>query len=128
MRLKPFIPFARVTAAYFGLVELGGYLWFIDSQTIQTTLYFITTFSALCIFVFLPRHILVLKIIRRGVMLLGILALGFSVPELIADLQIIDSPDYSAAALRLIVCGLISLLLWESHSNFNAQNKFLSRK
>lgn len=108
------IPIARVIAAYFAFVEIGGFIWFLGSHDIHTTIYFITTFIGLCIFAALPRRLFRSRTVNIAVGVSGVLAIVASIPMLIDDLNSIYEPHYLALLVRLLVCGLIFLMLWES--------------
>ena len=114
MSINLLISIARVVASYFAFVEIGGFVWFSESQNVQTTVYFITTFIALCIFAALPRRMLASYIIRLAIGVIGIVAIVSSIPMMIDDLKSIYEPHYPAFVLRLLVCGIAVLMVWEA--------------
>lgn len=111
---KLLIPITRVIAAYFAFVEIGGFIWFLGSHDIHTTIYFITTFIALCVFAVLPRRLFDSRIVRVIVGMSGVVAIFATIPMLVDDLNSIYEPHYLALIVRFLVCGLIFLMLWES--------------
>ena len=112
--MKTIIILSRSFAFFFLLISVLGYLWFLGSFDIWSNAYFFSTFFALSIAVFIPRHLYSSNSFRNGSKITYIIATIFTVPMIIKDIHLINGPDYPAALMRSTEIIIFIIMFYET--------------
>lgn len=99
---------ARVCAAWFVLVSVVGFLWFLGSHSGTTIAYFLATLVALTAFVSYARKALASAWVRVTLTVAATVALLSTFPQMYGDIA--NGPDYHAFVLRALECAIIVVM------------------
>ena len=109
--LKVIIVLARGASVWFALTSFLGFVWFASHDT-KTSVYFVVTIVSLLLFAFFPRRSY--PAAWWAITTLAIVALIVSIPQMYADLTLVNGADYGALTLRLIICLLFVIMVVEA--------------